>query len=245
MRLFKKAFACLLVTSLVFSLLGCSSSSQTPSLEKTSGAGFARSEHHPFSDDTKKITYYKPMSVSEIESLLPSPIQQRFYVIGKNKLPFPVDKEAAHLIAFSYADDKTVRHQLQLTYKQDRDNNGDENFFVIRMTETDENPLSQLPDSANGLDTFGNIARMQPLRDDVSLIHHIIQTNSAYVYSYYDYNEKDRAVHLVTTNANEINFYDRGIFYQIAYHVKGNEPNEAVQTQMVALAKELAEHSAT
>lgn len=227
----------------MFLLSCCSSSSQAPSLTKADGTGFAQSQHHQLSREATSITHYQPMSFQEIEPLLPSPLQQRFHAIDKSKLPFPVDKEAAYLVTYSFPNDKVKRHQLQLTYKQDRDDNGDENFFVIQMTETNENPLPQLSEAAEELDTFGNIARVEPLRDDLFLIHHILQTNSSYVYSHYDYNEKERAVHLYTTSANEIDFYDRGVFYQIGYQVKGNEPNEAVQKQMVALAKELAEHS--
>ncbi|WP_289138546.1 hypothetical protein [uncultured Brevibacillus sp.] len=227
----------LFLIGIVISLWGCSSA---PALVKTSGSGFAQSEYHKLSREVKEVVHYRPMAFQEMKPLLPEALAERFHTIDKSKLPFSVDREEANLVAFAYDSGQEPYHQLQLLYKQDEDDN---NFFVIRMTQTEENPLPPLAPSLESLDTFGNIAKVEQLREDVPMIHHIIQTNSSYTYSYYDYNEENRVAHLVTTAANEIDFYDDGILYQIGYHINGNKPDENVQKQMVALAKELAGRS--
>ncbi|WP_312114930.1 hypothetical protein [Brevibacillus reuszeri] len=237
MKLHKTAFPMLIVIGIVISLWGCSSA---PALVKTSGSGFAQSEYHQLSREVKEVVHYRPMAFQDIKPLLPETLAERFHTIDKSKLPFAVDREAANLVAFDYGSDQEPHHQLQLLYKQDQDDN---NFFVIRMTQTEENPLPPLAPSLESLDTFGNIAKVEQLREDVPMIHHIVQTNSSYTYSYYDYNEENRVSHLVTTVANEIDFYEDGILYHIGYHINGNMPDENVQKQMVALAKELAGRS--
>lgn len=236
MRNFRPKVVCSLVASLFVLLVGCSSST---GLEKTGGDVFAQSEIHRLSQEPENVTHYRPTSLQELTPLLPAALQSRVKPIDKNKLPFPVDQELAYLVSFTPGSEKEARHQLQLTYAQDSGAHSPENFFIVRMTETEENPLEGVKPSPSGLDSFGNVMRVEPLSDDVTLYHHIITTNSSYVYNFYKYDDKNETVNLVVTTAHEMEFYDQGIWYHLAYHTGSNQLDPALHDQMVALAKEM------
>ncbi|MFC8685269.1 hypothetical protein [Brevibacillus porteri] len=235
MRNFRPKVVCSLVVSLFLLLVGCSSST---GLVKASGDVFAQSEIHRLTQDPENVTHYRPMRIQEMTPLLPSSLQSRIKLVDKTKLPFPVEKEMAYLVSFSSGSEKETRYQLQLTYAQDNEVPIMENFFIVRMTETDENPLAHVKPSASGLDSFGNVMRVEPLTDDVTFYHHIITTNSSYVYNFYKYDDKNQAVNLIVTNAHEMEFYDQGILYHLAYHTGSTQLDPTLHDQMVALAKD-------
>lgn len=222
--------------SLFLLLVGCSSST---GLVKASGDVFAQSEIHRLTQDPENVKHYRPMSIQEMTPLLPSSLQSRIKPVDKTKLPFPVEKEMAYLVSFASGSEKVTRHQLQLTYAQGNEVPITENFFIVRMTETDENPLAHVKPSASGLDSFGNVMRVESLTDDITFYHHIITTNSSYVYNFYKYDDKNQAVNLIVTNAHEMEFYDQGIFYHLAYHTGSTQLDPTLHDQMVALAKDL------
>ncbi|UIO43327.1 hypothetical protein LOY85_03975 [Brevibacillus brevis] len=236
MRIFRPKVVCSLAVSLFLLLGGCSSST---GLVKAGGDVFAQSEIHRLTQDPENVTHYQPMSIQELTPLLPSSFQSRIRSMDKTKLPFPVEKEMAYLVSFSPGSEKETRYQLQLTYTQNNEVPITENFFILRMTETDENPLAHVKPSASGLDSFGNVMRVEPLTDEITFYHHIITTNSSYVYNFYKYDDKNHAVNLIVTNAHEMEFYDQGIFYHLAYHTGSNQLDPTLHDQMVALAKDL------
>ncbi|TQK53787.1 hypothetical protein FB479_109267 [Brevibacillus sp. AG162] len=236
MRNFRPKVVCFLAVSLFLLLVGCSSST---GLVKAGGDVFAQSEIHRLTQDPENVTHYRPMSIQEMTPLLPSSLQSRIKLVDRTKLPFPVEKELAYLVSFSSGSEKETRHQLQLTYEQANEVPITENFFIVRMTETDENPLAHVKPSASGLDSFGNVMRVEPLTDDITFYHHIITTNSSYVYNFYKYDDKNHAVNLIVTNAHEMEFYDQGILYHLAYHTGSNQLDPTLHDQMVALAKNL------
>ncbi|MFF0830076.1 hypothetical protein ACFYU8_24695 [Brevibacillus sp. NPDC003359] len=236
MRIFRPKVVCSLVVSLLLLLVGCSSST---GLVKASGDVFAQSEIHRLTQDPENVIHYQPMSIQEMTPLLPSSFQSRIKPVDKTKLPFPVEKEMAYLVSFSSGSEKVMRHQLQLTYSQENGVHITENFFIVRMTETDENPLAHVKPSASGLDSFGNVMHVEPLSDNITFYHHIITTNSSYVYNFYKYDDKNQAVNLIVTNAHEMEFYDQGILYHLAYHNGSNQLDPTLHDQMVALAKDL------
>ncbi len=235
MRNFRPKVVCSLAVSLFLLLVGCSSST---GLVKASGEVFAQSEIHRLTQDPENVTHYRPMRIQEMTPQLPSSLQSRIKLVDKTKLPFPVEKEMAYLVSFSSGPEKEMRHQLQLTYAQDNEAPITENFFIVRMTETDENPLAHVKPSASGLDSFGNVMRVEPLTDDITFYHHIITTNSSYVYNFYKYDDENQAVNLIVTNAHEMEFYDQGILYHLAYHTGSTQLDPTLHDQMVALAKD-------
>ncbi|MGG4455639.1 hypothetical protein [Brevibacillus porteri] len=235
MRNFRPKVVCSLAVSLFLLLVGCSSST---GLVKASGDVFAQSEIHRLTQDPENVTHYRPMRIQEMTPLLPSSLQSRIKLVDKTKLPFPVEKEMAYLVSFSSGPEKETRHQLQLTYAQDSEDPITENFFIVRMTETDENPLAHVKPSASGLDSFGNVMRVEPLTDDITFYHHIITTNSSYVYNFYKYDDKNQEVNLIVTNAHEMEFYDQGILYHLAYHTGSTQLDPTLHDQIVALAKD-------
>lgn len=236
MRNFRPKVVSSLAVSLFLLLVGCSSST---GLVKASGDVFAQSEIHRLTQDPENVKHYRPMSIQEMTPLLPSSLQSRIKPVDKTKLPFPVEKEMAYLVSFASGSEKVTRHQLQLTYAQGNEVPITENFFIVRMTETDENPLAHVKPSASGLDSFGNVMRVESLTDDITFYHHIITTNSSYVYNFYKYDDKNQAVNLIVTNAHEMEFYDQGIFYHLAYHTGSTQLDLTLHDQMVALAKDL------
>lgn len=236
MRNFRPKVVSSLAVSLFLLLVGCSSST---GLVKASGDVFAQSEIHRLTQDPENVKHYRPMSIQEMTPLLPSSLQSRIKPVDKTKLPFPVEKEMAYLVSFASGSEKVTRHQLQLTYAQGNEVPITENFFIVRMTETDENPLAHVKPSASGLDSFGNVMRVESLTDDITFYHHIITTNSSYVYNFYKYDDKNQAVNLIVTNAHEMEFYDQGIFYHLAYHTGSTQLDPTLHDQMVALAKDL------
>ncbi|AWX54369.1 MULTISPECIES: hypothetical protein [Brevibacillus] len=236
MRNFRPKVVSSLAVSLFLLLVGCSSST---GLVKASGDVFAQSEIHRLTQDPENVKHYRPMSIQEMTPLLPSSLQSRIKPVDKTKLPFPVEKERAYLVSFASGSEKVTRHQLQLTYAQGNEVPITENFFIVRMTETDENPLAHVKPSASGLDSFGNVMRVESLTDDITFYHHIITTNSSYVYNFYKYDDKNQAVNLIVTNAHEMEFYDQGIFYHLAYHTGSTQLDPTLHDQMVALAKDL------
>lgn len=217
--------------SLMVLLAGCAPST---GLIKADGNGFAQSEIHKLTQTPEKVTHYQPISLQELTPLLPASMQNKLKPLDKSKPPFTVDQEQAHLVTFSQA-----QHQLQLTYMEDSGSRPPENFFIVRMTETKENPLAGLKPPATQLDSFGNIVRVEPLSNDSLLYHRILTTNSTYVYKYYTYDDKNQAVQLTVTTAHEIEFYDQGIWYHLAYQTGSNHLDTPLHDQMVALAKEL------
>ncbi|MGG4445022.1 hypothetical protein [Brevibacillus porteri] len=235
MRNFRPKVVCSLAVSLFLLLVGCSSST---GLVKASGEVFAQSEIHRLTQDPENVTHYRPMRIQEMTPQLPSSLQSRIKLVDKTKLPFPVEKEMAYLVSFSSGPEKETRHQLQLTYAQDNEAPITENFFIVRMTETDENPLAHVKPSASGLDSFGNVMRVEPLTDDITFYHHIITTNSSYVYNFYKYDDENQAVNLIVTNAHEMEFYDQGILYHLAYHTGSTQLDPTLHDQMVVLAKD-------
>ncbi|QDS36101.1 hypothetical protein [Brevibacillus brevis] len=236
MRNFRPKVVCSLAVSLFLLLVGCSSST---GLVKASGDVFAQSEIHRLTQDPENVTHYRPMRIQDMTPLLPSSLQSRIKLVDKTKLPFPVEIEMAYLVSFTSGPEKETRHQLQLTYAQDNEVPITENFFIVRMTETDESPLAHMKPSASGLDSFGNVMRVEPLTDDITFYHHIITTNSSYVYNFYKYDDKNQEVNLIVTNAHEMEFYDQGILYHLAYHTGSTQLDPTLHDQMVALAKDL------
>jgi len=202
------------------------------------GAGFANSEIYQSVMDEKSISYYKPLDMKEGLPPLPEPWQSKIKTVDTTKLPFHVGQERAYLVTFQHGQLKTLHHQIQLTYLKDKDEYGryGNEFFIIRMTEVAQDPFANLK-RVKDIDLFGNKLEQGYILEGVPYYHHIIQTNSAYTYQYYGYDDEKQRVNMTVTNANEINFYMDGIHYQIAYQVDGNRVNRKVEEQMVALAK--------
>ncbi|USG64819.1 hypothetical protein NDK47_22260 [Brevibacillus ruminantium] len=227
-----------LLVCIMMSLVGCEAEQTLP---KAKQGSFARSEYYPVVSDPQKATYYQPVEIDQVLPHLPQSLKQHLNLIDPGQLPFPVEKPTAFLVQFQSGGKEKLQHQLQLTYLREKDEYGREGneFFIIRMTEVGENPFALMKEIQPGLDTFGNKIEVEPLREDVPMYHHIIQTNSSPVYTYYVWNEKEKQVNLLATRANEIDFYHDGVWYQIAYLINGNQVDEQVQKQMVELVKHM------
>lgn len=218
----------LLIGFLIFSLaILLSACNESTNLKKVKGDGFVQSEHYQFVNVGDKITYYKPLDISEVTQHLPSEMKDHLNNINLEKLPFIVEEKLAYVVGFTTYDSKESLHQLQLTYLGENDE-----FFIVGMTELAKDPFDNALFEKDTLDLFGNKVQIETLHDNLQALHYINQTASAPVYKYYSTNDKRNYVGVTATRANEINFYQNGILYQIGYSMDNNDPNE-----MVALAR--------
>ncbi|WP_051925413.1 hypothetical protein [Brevibacillus borstelensis] len=235
----KKIFWLFLCMYLAVGLTGCESDSSLP---KAGKGNLAQSEHyHVYGGDTEAM-YYRPVEFNQVFPYLPEKLKQNAKLIDPGKLPFPVGKQNAYLVSFQSGQESGHLHQVQFSYLKDKDEYGryGNEFAIVRMTETASDPFVGFVGRKSGTDDMGNRIEVETIGDDnIRLYHHILQTGGGYVYSYYDWDEQKRSVQMVKTMANEIDFYHNGVMYQIGYLVNGNQFDENVQKQMVALAKEL------
>ncbi|MEJ8548525.1 hypothetical protein [Brevibacillus borstelensis] len=234
----KNYFWLFLCMCLAAGLTGCESDGSLPKVGK---GNLARSEYYQVYQGDTQATYYQPVEINQVFPHLPEKLKQNVKLIDPGKLPYPVGKQTAYLVSFLNGKEGERLHQVQFTYLKDKDEYGQygNEFFIVRMTETAEDPFAKFVNQESGTDDMGNKIEVETIGDSIRLYHRIIQTNSAYVYTYYDWDEQKRTVQMVVTNANEIDFYHNGIMYQVGYLVNENQFDENVQKQMVALAKEL------
>lgn len=229
--------------SLVSSLIACSN-------EKTSflnevknevkGNGFTYSQYFKSVDDLddrKNGSFYHPLSFGEVIKIIPDSMKDSVNLINKSDLPFKVSEEIAYLV-ISQDERGNVQHQVQFTYlNHDSYGNPDE-FVIISMTEAKENPLTKYDFSNEKYDTVGNELREEIIKDGILMYHQVITSNSALTYTYYDYNEEENLVTIVTTAANELYGYYNGHIYHVGYLIDGNKYNEEVQGQMLQLTRD-------
>ncbi|MED1789295.1 hypothetical protein [Brevibacillus laterosporus] len=234
----------LLLFAITFSLLGCSQDHLLPTVQ---GSGFARSEHNPLFHNIKNVTYFQPVTPKEIAPYLPTQMKPVNQLIDTSNLPFPVGKELAFLVTFQQGHEKELFQQVQLTYVKERDeyDKANNEFVILRMTESKEDPFATIDrtnqHTSKSVDIIGNEVRIEKAQNGVPLFQHIKTTPSSIVYSYYDWDESALSVHLHNTVADEIIFYHQGILYQIAYSVNEDRRNEKVHQQMIQLAKTLVD----
>lgn len=229
-----------LVVSILLGVVGCSSDD---SLAKAGKGRLAQSEFYVVNKQIGDAIYYQPVDFNKAISALPAHMKENLKLIDSAKLPFPVGQETAYLATFRVEQEEEDRYQVQFTYLPKKEGgwmNGDD-FFIIRMTDIGDELPAGFEARESGLDMFGNKIDVEHTENGVRLHHHIHQTNSGYVYTYYSWDAKENYLATVVTTANEINFCHNGIWYQIGYHINGNQVDESVQKQMAELAKELIE----
>ncbi|MBD8070040.1 hypothetical protein [Bacillus sp. PS06] len=217
-------------------MIGCSNKGKA--FEEVKGVALTYSEFFkPFDrlDERKKITYYKPIGIEELESFLPEQLTKEIMTIDSKKLPFEVDDAKVFLV--SSEDDKgDVKNQVQLSYIS-KDENDVDGFFNISVTEVDENPIEGYPFS-DEVDSVGNQFKKEILTDELPIFQQIITTNSALVYRYYESDESKERIVTVATSANEIYSYYNGFVYHIGYYIDSGKGNKEIHNEMLKLARE-------
>ncbi|WP_138420746.1 hypothetical protein [Aquibacillus sediminis] len=218
-------------------LLGCSN--KHTNLEEVEGDGLTYSEYFkPYDrlDERENMTYYKPLPIDEIESSLQGQIKKTVNKIDSESLPFKVEEEKAYHVT-SKNEDGTARNQIQLSYLSKSDYDRVDDFLIITVTEAEQTPLEE-NDISNEYDSVGNKLKKEILTEDIPIYQQVITTNSALVYSYYDYDETENRIATVATAANEMYAYYNGYIYHIGYLIDKEKNNEKMQEDMLQLTRE-------
>ena len=101
-------------------------------------------------------------------------------------------------------------------------------------TEAELNPLEKYTNS-DEFDTVGNELKKEFLKEDVPIYQQVITTDSALLYSYYDYDEAENSVITVGTTANEMYTYYNGYVYHIGYLIDREKNNEEMQRENASI----------
>lgn len=235
----KVARPILLLLTMLFMVMGCANKEDKAFLEKVKGTGFAYSEYFKSvdeQDNRKKVTYYTPLPIDELVSVVPSSIKNAVHLIDPQKLPFEVSEQTAYVVT-SEDEKGNIQNQVQLTYIHSDEYDQTEAFYIITVTELKENPLDKYDFSKQQTDTIGNELRKEILIDDLPIFHQVITTESALAYRYYSYDEKKKQVSTVVTSANELYSYYNGYLYHLGY-VTENKNTKAVQEEILQLTRE-------
>lgn len=216
-------------------LLGCSIDKSK--LVKVKGTSLTYSEYFKAYDDLderKNVTYYKPFLINEAESSLPDQVRNTMNKLDPDKLPFKVDEAKAYLVTSKDKDGK-VKNQIQLSYLSKDEYEQTDNFFIISVTESDENPL-ELYDKTDEFDTVGNKLKKEELTEGLPIYQQVLTTNGALLYKYYD--EDGKGIATVGTTANEFYAYYDGHIYHIGYLIDKEKNDEEMQEKMLQLVRE-------
>lgn len=219
-------------------LTGCANKKDDPILEKVKGDRLTYSEYFKSVDELdkrKNITYYKPLPINEMMEIAPDSVKNAVHMIDSKTLPFEVNEQTAYLVT-SKDEKGNVQNQVQFTYFHNNQYDHPEEFFILSVTEVDENPLDKYDFSKEQTDTVGNELREETLTYDIPIFHQVITTNGALVYGYYSYEEKEKRVSTVATAANELYAYYKGRLYHVGYLIKDKNTRE-VQDDVLQLTR--------
>jgi len=225
----------LLISSSV--LTGCTSKEDEPVLNKVPGDGVTYSEYFKSVDELderENITYYEPLTTDEMLLLAPDSIQNAVNLLDSKELPFEVKEQTAFLTT-SENENGNLQNQVQFSYLGENQNGSPAEFFILSVTELDENPLKKYDFTNEKVDTMGNELRKEVLTEDIPIYHQVITTNGSLVYQYYSFNDIENRVGLVVTGANEIYGYYDGHLYHVGYSIEGN--SKEAQEEMLQLTR--------
>ncbi len=234
----------ILIILMSFLLMACTVDQSQ--LEKVKGNSLTYSEyfkHYDRLDERENLQFYKPVSLDQvILSELPNEMENMFKVIDTKVLPFEVDEEEVYFMT-SKNNEGTEINQVQVSYLGKNEYDSVDDFFILSITEANQNPLLAY-DIADEVDSTGNQLTKESLSEDLPIYHQNLTTDSALLYRYYDYDEKNKKVSTVGTAANELYAYYNGYIYHVGYLI-GDEKNDAnLANEMLQIFKDyILEHS--
>ncbi|RSK25999.1 hypothetical protein EJF36_03285 [Bacillus sp. HMF5848] len=218
----------------IFTIIVVGCSNDKSDLVEVKGDGLTYSEYFKNVDNLDErdnITYFKPVSLSVLDGILPPSMKNLFQALNTEQVPFEVHKESVFLVKSGTANE--TQHQLQISYLDD---NSDE-FLIISVTESRDNPLDKYDFSNEHVDTVGNELRKELLVDKMPMFHQVLSTNSALLYQYYGYDESKNRIITIGTAANEIYTYYNGFVYHVGYSFKGDN-DELQRDMMITLTRD-------
>lgn len=221
-----------------FLLVGCASD-QTK-LDKTKSVGLTFSEYfHPYDklDERRNSKFYKPLSMDEVQSSsMPDEMKKVIHPVDLKDLPFKVDEEKIYFVTSKSKEGKDS-NQVQISYLGKNEYGNISQFFIISVTDSNQNPLKG-HDILDDVDSVGNKIKKERLTDNLPIYQQVLTTNSALLYRYYHYVEKDNKITVVGTAANEFYAYYNGYIYHVGYLIDRENNDEEMQEKMLQLTRE-------
>lgn len=231
----KKVIGVAMFLSLSLMLAGCSDGS----MKKVKGSGVASAAQYEAYDrlnERKKLSYYKPFSLTE-KIDLPEEVQSLRVEVPVEKLPFDVDEQLGYVVAFKDGDGEEA-YELQQSYVHYDEYEDIDQYYQISIVETDKNPLAKAELPA-GKDLVGNEFTKRTLHKETMLYEQKLTTDSALNYTYYHYDEKEDIIETVATAANEFYTYYNGKIYHIGYSLDGEDFDEDMHESLAVLTKDI------
>ncbi|WP_404337654.1 hypothetical protein [Planococcus rifietoensis] len=183
------------------------------------------------------MEFFKPAEAQP----LPTSILSEHHLLEKgidpDLLPFEVDGENAYVVT---SEDRTgkVTHQVQLSYLGKSEEGIVDEFFIISVTEMDENPVENYEVVA-ATDSVGNKIGKQELSGNDFIFQQVLTTNSALLYRYYEYDEAEEKLNVVGTAANEFYSYHDGFVYHVGYLIDRERNTDQVQDDMLNFTRNI------
>ena len=117
-------------------------------------------------------------------------------------------------------------------------NEQSEEFYIISITDVNENSLEKYGFSNEKQDTLGNELRREVLIDDIPIFHQVRTTNGSLVYTYYQYNKDKNEIATVVTSANELYTFYKGRIYHAGYQLNYENNTEKSREEILKLFRE-------
>ncbi|SES18881.1 hypothetical protein [Psychrobacillus sp. OK032] len=235
----KMVIPILLLVIFAFMMAGCTNKQDEPTLKKVKGEGLTYSEYFKSVDELderENITHYQPLPIDEMMIVAPVSIKKAVHIVDPKKLPFEVNEQTAYLVT-SKGENSIVQNQVQYTYVNTNEYNQKAEFYIITVTELEENPLEKYDFTKQQTDNMGNELRNELLIDDIPIFHQVITTDGALAYRYYSYDEEKKRISTVVTAANELYAYYRGYLYHVGYSTE-NKNKKEIQEEILHLTRE-------
>lgn len=229
------------ILSALLMTLVCSGCSNTVNgLEGVEGTGLTYSENfnaYDGLDEREHVKFYKPEEAQPFPPSILGEHQLPEKEIDPDLLPFEVSEEHAYVVTSEDRAGK-VTHQVQLSYLGKSEEGILDEFFIISVTEMDENPVENY-EVAEATDSVGNRFEKQKLSGDDFIFQQVLTTNSALLYRYYEYDEAEEKLNVVGTAANEFYSYHDGFVYHVGYLIDRTKNTQKVQDNMLNLTRSI------
>lgn len=184
------------------------------------GVAYSQDYYQLDHQHTRTLKYYREI-----------PLSTFLHATGRKMidLPSPFTIEDGTVIAVNDG----YLTEIQIHFKHE------DEFINISMAKTLMNHLEYSSLAKMKQDAYGTPIELEQLDAETILTKKLLQEGGGLVYSYYHYNEKDDAIYLTGTVANEFYSMADGFIYYIGY----SEQNSLTPDQMTKFAKEFVENN--
>ncbi|WP_036129267.1 hypothetical protein [Lysinibacillus sphaericus] len=187
-----------------------------------------------FLSQAKNIKYYAPLQGFAAMQSVATSLGNVVHLTTPEELPFQPNIQEVYAVS-SKMDDGSQQTQFQFSYKEKSSTGRDLQYINFSVTNVDRNPLSTYIKSKDIEETLGIKVSNVGLNFMNPLYYREMTPDRGFVYIYYNYDETDKRIFQMTTNANEFYTYYNGYVYHIGYQLDG-DPQE-VQEKMATIVR--------